>query len=100
MVIGNNKDSVVKGVPKLVNLHVSRVDLGTSTTDLNELLKNSFPEVSCESLTPKYPNIYSSFKVTIFEDNFRKAMDPKLWPDGACISRFFQKRKSTNPVVK
>lgn len=100
MIIGNNKDSAIKGVRKLVHLHVSRIDLNTSIIDLKNLLKNSFPEVSCESITPKYPNIYSSFKVTIFEDNFRKAMDPKVWPDGACISRFFQKRKTTNPVVK
>lgn len=98
MIVGSNKDSSIKGIRKFVHLHVCRIDLGTTASDLQELLKNSFSEVLCESIKPKYPNLYSSFKVSIFEENFRNAMNPKIWPDGACISRFFQKR-TTMPLV-
>lgn len=92
MIVGSNKHSSIKGVRKLAYLHVSRVDQATSAVDLEELLRKSFSEVNCESVKPRYPNLYSSFKVTIFEENFRKAMDPTIWPDGACISKFFLKR--------
>lgn len=93
MIVGNNKDISVKGVPKTADLHVYRLDLGTTMEDLRELLKDTFPEVICESLTPKYPDRYASFKVTIYEENFKKAMNPDVWPDGACVSRFFQLRR-------
>ena len=99
MIVGKNKDIAVKGVPKIALLHVYRVDLGTTTAELRELLKGTFPEVICESLTPKHPELYASFKVSIYEENFSKAMNPDVWPDGACVSRFFQLRRSmiTNP---
>ena len=99
MIVGNNKESTIKGVRKLAYLHVCRVDLGTSAMDLQDSLKFDFPEVQCESIQPKYPNLYLSFKVTIFEENFKKAMNPNVWPDGACISRFFQKRSTMTSVT-
>lgn len=80
----------VKGVPRMVALHVYRVSPFTTARDLEELLHSNFPEVSCEVITSKHPNIYSSFKVNIFESNFKAAMNPKLWPYGTCIQRFFE----------
>lgn len=94
-IIGKNKEISVKGVPKMAVLHVYRVDLNTTTADLSALLKDTFPEVTCEYLTPKHPDLYVSFKVSIYEENFRNAMNPDVWPAGACVSRFFQFRKST-----
>lgn len=64
---------------------------------MQELLKPEFPEVCCEQLIGRNSAQYSSFKVTINETNFKKAMNPALWPYGACINKFFQVRKKTTP---
>lgn len=95
-VVGNNDDTSIKGVPKHVSLHVTRVDPTTKAAELTNLLKPHFPEISCESITPKHPTVYGSFKVTIYEQNFRMAMNPSVWPKGAYVSRFFQKRITQN----
>lgn len=97
MIVGNNTEVIVKGVPKYATLHVYRVDLKTTTVEFKNLLTPYFPEVICESISPKHPDLYQSYKVTIYEDNFKKAMDPKIWPAGACVSRFFRIRKKINP---
>lgn len=94
--VGSNKDSgVVKGVPSYVYLHVYRVDPLTTIDDLTNMLKASFPEVKCEALTSRHPDLYASFKVAVYSSNFRAAMDASLWPYGACISRFFFPRKES-----
>lgn len=94
VVVGNNTASIsVKGVPRTVDLHVYRVDPQTTVEELTDFLKPNFPEVVCESLQPKYPDLYTSYKVTIFDENFKKAMDPQFWPKGACIQRFLVMRK-------
>ena len=43
----------------------------------------------CDKLEGKNNTQYSSFKVTIYEKNFKTAMDPSIWPEGACINKFF-----------
>lgn len=95
-IIGNNFEvSGLKGVPKHVILHVYRLDIDTTVNSLTSFLKDDFPEVKVEALSPKYPDLYTSFKVRIFERNFKQAMDPQVWPQGACVSRFLEKRRST-----
>lgn len=64
--------------------------------ELVELLKPTFPEVSCEKLVSRHPELYSSFKVGIYEGNFGTAMDPALWPSNACIRRFLQLERREN----
>lgn len=39
------------------------------------------------------PDLYSLFKVDIFEDNFELAMDPTLWPENARVRRFLHFRQ-------
>lgn len=93
-IVGNNRESsLVKGVPKYVDLHVSRVDPTNTIDDMYKLLKVNFSEVKIESITPKQPSLYSSYKVAIYDSNFKKAMNPSVWPDGSCISRFFYKKQ-------
>ncbi|KAG5898431.1 hypothetical protein JTB14_036514 [Gonioctena quinquepunctata] len=69
VVIGNNTSIQVngrhmKGVPKLIDIHVSRVDPSMSAEDLKEFVKLNFPEAQCSALRSKYPDKYSSFKIT------------------------------------
>ncbi|KAG5883942.1 hypothetical protein JTB14_015567 [Gonioctena quinquepunctata] len=66
----------VRGVPRLVKLHVYRVHPSLTKTDLTQLTKGHSPEAQCEALNSKHPEIYASFKVTIYEGNFEAAMEP------------------------
>lgn len=72
----------------------------TSIESLTLLLKGNFPEVVCEAITPKHPDVYTSFKVKILETNFRKAMNPELWPLGACIGRFLDMKTRITHTTK
>lgn len=96
-IVGKNSNAAdsLKGVPKQIDLHVYRLAPNTDVTTLTEFLKVSFPEVSCQVLTPRYPDLYSSFKIRIFEKNLDKAMDPLLWPEDACIRPFLYRRPNT-----
>ena len=93
LVVGSNKSETVttkiKGVPKTVSLHVCRLSPDTKTDELISYLKPKYPEVNCEQLNSKQPNLYASFKVDIFEENLTSALDPNNWPKDACIRRFF-----------
>lgn len=94
VIVGNNKESsLIKGVPKLAALHVYRVDKNTTSDELTTLLTSNFQELKCEKIISKHPEIYSSFKVTILEEDFGKAMNAEVWPYVACVSRFLEMRK-------
>lgn len=94
IVIGSNVDNLsVRGVPKFVDLHVYRLDVNTTGAELINFLKPNFPEVKCEALNSKHPELYTSYKVSILQENFKKAMETQYWPKGACIQQFFVLRK-------
>lgn len=95
-IVGNNKEDTVKGVPKSVELHVYRVEKDATVESFTKLVRKNFPEATCEILNSKHPDLYKSFKVTILEENFRKSMNPDLWPHGSCISRFLDLTKRRN----
>nr|CAI5868327.1 unnamed protein product [Callosobruchus analis] len=92
-IVGNREDSDVKGVPSYTQLHVYRLSRDTTMQSLTDFLKLTFPEVICEAMSSKHPDLYSSFKVQIYNKNFKKAMDPKVWPSGACVNRFLEIKK-------
>lgn len=85
MVVGKCVSGPIKGVPKFVSLHVYRVDIGTNPSYLRDLLQIHFPEVTYEAITP---HLYTSFKVNIYEESFKKAKNPEVWPKGTCESVF------------
>nr|CAI5826163.1 unnamed protein product [Callosobruchus analis] len=55
LVVGNKDCDKIKGVPKYVDLHVSKISPETSKEDLYQLLKEEFPEIKCETLNSKNP---------------------------------------------
>ncbi|KAJ8913268.1 hypothetical protein NQ315_012886 [Exocentrus adspersus] len=59
-IIGSNKESSIKGVPKYMFLHVYRIDPNITCDDLLRMLATNIPEVTCEALTPKYPGCQST----------------------------------------
>ncbi|KAJ8911696.1 hypothetical protein NQ315_017149 [Exocentrus adspersus] len=99
IVIGSNKNTpvTISAVPRIVWLHVCRLDPQTTEANLREALVANFPEIICEKIESRYPDLYSSFKVSILEKHFDKSMCPDMWPEGACISKFFMRRRRINP---
>lgn len=79
-------------------LHVYKLHPHTTEVELNNYLKQAFPEVTSEKLNSRYPNYYSSFKVTIHEEHLNTAMDPSFWPKGVLVNRFFHKRKTQDKI--
>lgn len=98
---GNNSDkhlAHLTGVPKTAILHVYRLPAEATANELQNIMQQNFPEARCEAIDSKYPNEYSSFKVTIYESNFKKAMNPSLWPSGAYVQRFFTRVKTNHSI--
>lgn len=69
-------------------------DPSTDVTAIEKLLKPNFPEVLCESMESRYPKLYASFKVRIYQENFKKAMDSAFWSANACINNFLYLRNN------
>nr|CAI5832057.1 unnamed protein product [Callosobruchus analis] len=99
LVIGKNaENNSVRGLEKRVVLHVSRVDPSVNIEDMESFLKLNFPEVAVERLQSKFPEIYSSFKVSISQENFSyHRKDSNRWKvrhyvDGANIHLTVTKR--------
>ncbi|KAJ8913979.1 hypothetical protein NQ315_008971 [Exocentrus adspersus] len=86
-IVRQNKNLTIKGVPRMTSLHVSRVDKDTSAESLALIIKEHFPEVQVQQIAEKFREMYVSFRGTILDENFNKAMNPSIWPAGACISR-------------
>lgn len=94
-VVGGNNDEAIeiKAIPKYVSLHVTRLRPNTKPEELKKMLLNEFPEVQCESHLSKYPELYSSMKVTIKQEHFKKAWRKSVWPEGALVSKFFAPKR-------
>lgn len=84
--------SEIKGIPRVGYLHVSRLDPKTTADSVSNYLDQITPGCSCEMLNSKFPNIYSSFKVTVSLEDISKIMNPLVWPTGVRINRFFHRR--------
>lgn len=94
-VVGTNEQlSNIQAVPKFISLHVSRLQPGAKPEDMKSLLLDKFPEVICEKLQSKHPQIYSSMKVSIQKVNLDKAWNKEIWPNGALVSRYYNFQKA------
>ncbi|CAG9825656.1 unnamed protein product [Phaedon cochleariae] len=96
LLVGTNSlsNSSLKGIPKTMVLHVSRLNPNTTTEDLKSFLKPNFPEVVCENWKSIVPEIYALFKVTIYDKNSQKAMESSVWPEDAHVQRFFFSKRT------
>ena len=93
----NEKNNVkLKGVTKVVSLHVYRLAPDTTIDELTEYLKPDIPILLCEKLNSRNPQCYSSFRIDISEEYQEIAFKPEKWPGGACVRRFFHLRQQIN----
>nr|CAI5847901.1 unnamed protein product [Callosobruchus analis] len=66
---------------------------------MQEMIKTNFPEASVEQIQSKYPEEYSSFKVTIFQSNFTQALNVNKWPKNTIINCFFQRKRDATVIT-
>lgn len=103
VVVGNkldkeNKSINLQGIPKSVSLHVFRLAPDTTVDQVIEYLKPNFPEITCEALNSRQPEIYASFKINVNEANVNDIMNPDIWPTNACIRRFLYPRSKQERI--
>lgn len=84
----------IKGVPRMGYVHVSKLDPKTTADSVSRYLDQIVPSCKCEMLDSRFPEIYSSFKVSVPLDNVDKIMNPSVWPTGVRLNRFFHRRPS------
>lgn len=97
LIVGNKsneeaENSKLIGVPKTVALHVYRLSPNTTEEQVVDFLKHDFSEVKCEKLKSRNPDLYSSFKVEINENNLESALNANIWPTNARVRRFLYPR--------
>lgn len=90
--VDSSEDDKIKSVPKLDYLHVYRLD----PQDIIDHLKQWANVLKCEKLKSRNSDFYSSYKMTIYEEDRNKLMSPTIWPRGVCVRRFFLRRGSQN----
>lgn len=90
VIIGSNKNECdIKGVSKFRHFHVYRLEpTMTSEKLINYIKTKNIPDVMCEKLNSKYPEEYSSFKISVPEAYANQVITPEMWPEGICINRF------------
>lgn len=71
LIIGNITDGpagLTKGIPKSVDLYVYRIHTSTDINAIENLLNPYFSKILCESMQSRYPNLYSSYKLKIYQE--------------------------------
>uniref|UniRef100_A0A1Y1LPE0 Uncharacterized protein n=2 Tax=Photinus pyralis TaxID=7054 RepID=A0A1Y1LPE0_PHOPY len=78
------------GVVKKLHFHVCRLHPNTEADFLKEyLIKNNIVNAEVTKLNSKFPDVYSSFKISVGENLKESILKPDLWPSGVLINRFF-----------
>nr|CAI5828913.1 unnamed protein product [Callosobruchus analis] len=86
--------SIPSAVPKMATLHVSRLAPTTANEAMKNYLAPQFPEVIADTINSKHLERYASFKISIYENSFKAAMNPELWPQDCYVQRFFFRRNT------
>ncbi|KAK9893111.1 hypothetical protein WA026_023831 [Henosepilachna vigintioctopunctata] len=88
-IIGNNKNSALKGVQKMVSVYISRIDANSTVESIRKhLLENGIKQVEIQLGYSKYPDIYKSYIITAPSSLHENIKKPELWPEGTIISNF------------
>lgn len=88
-IVGSATDSSLKACEKIEHLHVSRLHPSVTCNEIVAHLKSkNIREVSCMQLQSKYPDTYSSFKVSMPSTLLDSVRHADLWPTGAIVNCF------------
>lgn len=79
------------GVQSWCHFYASRLSTETTDTSLTGYLNDkNFNDVMVVKMNSKFPNIYSSFKVSVPAKDKEKLFRSEIWPNNAVVSPFFQ----------
>ena len=69
LIEGTCEDVEIKGVSKSMSYHVCRLEPNLTEDKLEQyLISKNIKDVICEKLQSKWPQLYSSFKITVPSD--------------------------------
>lgn len=89
VICGRDTSSVIKSAPRISHLHVYNLEPTLSTDVLVDYLKSrSIEGVECVKLQSKYPERYSSFKVSFPHKYHDRMIKPEFWPEDVRVNRF------------
>lgn len=88
----------IKTIPRLVQLHVTRLKSSMKHGELQNILEHKLTEVVCEEHPSRRPKIISSMKVTINRESLKTAWNRETWPNGSIVS-FFKKKWMPSTVM-
>ncbi|KAJ3644158.1 hypothetical protein Zmor_026830 [Zophobas morio] len=99
-VVGSSDTSLsIQTIPRVGYVQVYRLCPNTTAEQFQQYLVPKFSIINIEKLNSKDPEIYACFKLTVDLNDVNAAMDPKMWPTGTRINRFFHltvKKKASN----
>lgn len=95
-ITSDGKKNVINAISKNAYIFVSRLSPNTTADEMISFLQDDYPEVKCAVLNSKYPESYSSFKVTVNLDNLERIMKTDQWPAGTIVTRFFHSKEKRN----
>ncbi|KAK9738787.1 hypothetical protein QE152_g9542 [Popillia japonica] len=90
IIVGTATSSTIKASAQYGYLHVFNLSPKTSSEDIiKHLTAHNLSKVQCDAMTSKYPEKYSSFKLTFPIELLDVVRNPTVWPRGTKINRFF-----------
>lgn len=91
-------------------LHVTRVNPKKTTVDVLNYVnskiqshmtsKNVHPNAKVVQLNSKFPDVYSSFKITINSEFIKDLLEPQFWPKGVAVRKFYENSKPKSAAGK
>ncbi|KAG5882741.1 hypothetical protein JTB14_032339 [Gonioctena quinquepunctata] len=95
----NNNNSFV-GVTRYIDFHVFRCPLDMTSVELENYLKTkNILNTKCEKMKSKYPEIYTSFKVSVPANFTKQFTDPEIWPEYVGVNRFNSRFLRRGPTI-
>lgn len=96
-VYGTVENTLIKGVTRYSHFHICKLQPSTCAEDVVKYLESkNICDVKCEKIVSRFPNEYSSFKVSVpfkYKEEITKA---ELWPQDVGINPFLHRLVKPN----
>lgn len=91
------EETPFKGVTKYIDYHVYRLPPKFTEEDvMNYLRSKGIHDIKCQKMVSRYPDEYSSFKISVSLKLDRAFRNPQIWPEFCVINRFLQRLPEKN----
>lgn len=100
IIVGTNQKAGLQTVQKEIKLFTTRWGPHVEEPEVEKYLyERVHVRVKCEKLSLK-SKYYSSFKITAWCNNESIFEDPRIWPEGAVVGKFYESRKRPAQEMK